>query len=217
MFTVWVIIKLWMDIMYRNGLFLNYANIARSIQTYLNKQTGEETTILLFKQMQCYWCWLIYVQNQNHSQFKTNSLFCSVRTCLEIHTKMYNLSKTQVWCFFEHCWTIHCSCTTCYHSCRSFSPFILSIIVHEDTFLEFYNSWFSTCDRKHLSIIIWYLLYSYTDISSKELQVPCTCSIKQTEMKIVLTEHKLIIQDKKWEHDQKEMYNLRKIIFNFIY
>jgi len=47
-----------MKIMYRSGLFLNYANIARSIQTHLNKQTGEETMILLFKQMRCYWCWL---------------------------------------------------------------------------------------------------------------------------------------------------------------
>jgi len=38
-----VIIKVYMKIMYRSGLFLNYANIARSIQTHLNKQTGEET------------------------------------------------------------------------------------------------------------------------------------------------------------------------------
>lgn len=110
--------------------------------------------------------WSMFKIKITHS-FKTNSLFCSVRTCLEIHTKTYNLSKTQVWCFFERCWTIHCSCTTFYCSCKS----ILSIHIrynHVWGYISWslqqlvFNMW-----HKAFSVIIWYLLYSYTDISSK--------------------------------------------------
>lgn len=147
-FTVWVTIKFWIEIMYRNGLFLNYANIARSIQTYLNKQTGEEAIILLFKQMQRYWCWMTYVQNKNHSQFKDSLFFF-----LSGHVWRFTQRRT-TW-VRHRCGvslnTVEQSIVAVQHVtilASPFSPSILDIIIYQDTFLEVHNSWFSACNRK---------------------------------------------------------------------
>jgi len=47
----------------------------------------------------------------------------------------------------------------------SFSPWKLGTITYEDTFLEFFNSCISVCDRKSFNHHL--LFYSYMDISSK--------------------------------------------------